>query len=321
VKVAFLGNGEFGVPVLGALLDSSHQVTAVVTRPDRPAGRGRVSVPSPIKEAARAAGRAVVEVDDLKEPETRDRLAALAAECWVVVAFPILPPALLAIPPRGIVNLHASLLPRYRGAAPVQWALIRGERVTGVTTFFIDAGIDTGAICLQREVAIEPEENAGELAGRLARVGAALMVETLDRMEEGTAPRITQDPARSTPAPKLEKEAGLLDWTRPAADLVNRVRGLNPWPGTWTYFGEERILVRRARRADALGENLKEEPGTVAAFLESGDPVVAAGDGSGIVLVEVQRAGRRPATGSELARGLRWRGGERLGEGRLPEGA
>jgi len=262
----------------------------------------------------------VVEVADLKEPETRDRLAALAAPCWVVVAFPILPSGLLDIPPRGIVNLHASLLPRYRGAAPIQWALLRGERVTGVTTFFIDTGVDTGAICLQREVAIEPEENAGELAGRLARAGAALMVETLDRLEAGTAPRLPQDPARSTPAPKLEKEAGRLDWTLPATDLVNRVRGLNPWPGTWTFCGGERILIRRARRAGASASIGPAAAGTVAACLESGEPVVAAGGGEGVVLVEAQRAGRRPVRGSELARGLRGGGGERLGGGGGAEG-
>jgi methionyl-tRNA formyltransferase len=320
VRLAFLGNGEFGVPVLEALLGSSHNLTAVVTRSDRPAGRGRAPEPSPIKEAARRTGTTVVEVSDLKDPETRNRLVALEADCWVVVAFPILPRILLDVPPHGIINLHASLLPRYRGAAPIQWALIRGERVTGVTTFLIDAGIDTGAICLQRELAIEPGENAGELAVRLARTGAALMVETLDRLQRGDLPRLPQDPARATPAPKLEKEEGLLDWTLAATDLVNRVRGLNPWPGTWTFFGPERILVRRAGRAGPPWEPLTAAPGTVAAFLESGEPVVAAGGGSGVVLLEAQRAGRRPATGSELARGLRWRGGERLGGGGLPEG-
>ncbi len=320
MKLAFLGNGEFGVPVLEALQVSSHEVAAVVTRPDRPAGRGRAPEPSPIKAAADRAGLSVVELADLKNEDTRDRLAALAVECWVVVAFPIIPRALLGLPPRGIINLHASLLPRYRGAAPIQWALIRGEQVTGVTTFFIDAGVDTGSICLQREVAIEPEENAGELAVRLALTGATLMVETLDRLQRGDLPRTPQDPALATPAPRLEKEAGLLDWTLEATEVVNRVRGLNPWPGTWTFFGSERILVRRAHRAGPPWEARPAVPGPIVGLLETGEPVVAAGGGSGIVLVELQRAGRRPVTGSEFARGMRWQGGEELGGGALPDG-
>ncbi len=317
MKVAFLGNGTFGLPIVAALTASDHDLVAVVTRPDRPAGRGRRLEPSPTKQAAMGLGVPVVEIDDLKAPATREELAALKADCWVVVAFPILPTALLDVPARGIINLHASLLPAYRGAAPIQWALINGERVTGVTTFFIDAGVDTGAVCLQREVTIEPEEDAGELADRLARVGAELMLETIDRVAGGDAPRLRQDPALATPAPRLRKEDGEIDWERPAVEVVNRIRGLNPWPGTWTWLEGERLIIHRARKASSAAPGTA--PGTVTGRDAGGFPVVAAGDGGGVVILEAQRAGRRPVGGDELARGLHWQGGERLGTSGPPD--
>lgn len=317
MRVAFLGNGAFGLPTLTSLAGSRHELVAVVTRPDRPAGRGRRLEPSPPKQAALGLGVPVVEVGDLKAGSTRERLSGLDAECWVVVAFPILPAPLLDVPPRGIINLHASLLPAYRGAAPVQWALINGEQVTGVTTFFIDAGVDTGALCLQREVPIEPEEDAGELAERLARVGAGLMLETLDRVAAGDEPRLRQDPALVTPAPRLSKEDGEIDWERPAVEVVNRIRGLNPWPGTWTWLAGERLIIRRVRTAAPSSPGTP--AGTVTGRDAGGYPVVAAGDGGGVVILEAQRAGRRPMGGEELARGLHWQGGERLGEAGPPD--
>jgi methionyl-tRNA formyltransferase len=246
-------------------------------------------------------------------------MAGLDSDIWVVVAFPIIPAELLDIPPGGTVNLHASLLPRYRGAAPVQWALIHGEESTGLTTFFIDAGVDTGGICLQREVGILPEETAGELSERLSVIGAELMLETLDRVEEGTAPSIPQDPGLATPAPKLRKEDGLLDWSETAVRIVNRVRGMNPWPGSYSFLRGERILVLRARvvEGEALpwsGEDLP-GPGAIGDFLEDGTPVVAAGDGVGVALTELQREGRRPAAGAEIIRGMRCEVGDIFGAG------
>jgi methionyl-tRNA formyltransferase len=256
----------------------------------------------------------VIEIDDLKDPEAANTLKGLGAELWVVVAFPIIPDALLEIPLLGTVNLHASLLPRYRGAAPIQWALIEGASVTGVTTFFIDAGVDTGAICLQRETEIETEETAGELSERLSGLGAQLMLETLNRIEKGDAPRLPQDDAAAIRAPKLTKEDGALDWTLAGADLVNRIRGLNPWPGCYTGTEKGRLLLHRARLcgSEAIPWSGEMAPGTVGGFLEDGTPVVAAGDGSGVALLEIQREGRRSSTGAEVARGLRWKGGERL---------
>ncbi len=320
MRIAFLGNGAFGVPTLYALARSTHEVISVITRQDRPAGRGRKLLPSPPKTAAMELGISVVEIKDMKSPETEASLRALDAEVWVVVAFPIIPENLLDIPPQGIVNLHASLLPRYRGAAPVQWALIRGETATGITTFFIDADVDTGAICLQREVPIGREETAGELSERLAAIGAGLMVETIDLVGAGTAPRIVQDTQQATPAPKLSKADGELDWRLPAEEVVNRVRGLNPWPGGYTHIGQERILVLRVRRMveeKVVSETVESPPpGTVWGFLEDGSPVVVAGDGEAVALLELQRAGKRAVAGAELARGLHWKGGEKF---RLPQ--
>ncbi len=316
MRIAFLGNGAFGVPTLKALDGSIHEVVSVVTRPDRPEGRGRRMAPSPTKTTALELGITVAEYEDLQSPQTGRLLKSLNADMWVVVAFPIIPEALLGIPALGIVNLHASLLPRYRGAAPVQWAIIRGETVTGVTTFFIDAGVDTGAVCLQREVGIGPEETAGELADRLAEVGAELIVETVVLVESREAPRIVQDQAMFTPAPKLNKADGEIDWCSGAIDVVNRVRGLNPWPGSYTFFKDERILVLRARCVSeeeiVRGRVETTAPGTIVGFLEDGSPVVVAGDGVGIALLDLQRAGRQPANGADVARGQRWQGGEQL---------
>jgi len=316
MKVAFFGNGAFGVPALRALAASSHDVRAVVTRPPRPAGRGRKLVSSPPAGAARDLGLDVVHAADLRDPGTVTALRGLDAGLWVVVAFPILPEGLLDIPPEGIVNLHASLLPAYRGAAPIQRAIMAGEDRTGVTTFFIEADVDTGAICLQREVEIGPTETAGELHDRLAAVGADLLVETVDRIEVGTMTPTPQDEERASPAPKISREEGLLDWSEDAEHLADRIRGLNPWPGTWTFYEEERIILRRARPAESAeipweGERTP-RPGTVT-LLEDGTPAVAAGDGGAVVLLEIQRPGRKSVPGADAARGLRWEGGEELG--------
>ena len=232
----------------------------------------------------------------------------------MVVAFPIIPAPLLQIPPLGTVNLHASLLPRYRGAAPVQRAIMAGEERTGVTTFFIDAGVDTGAICRQQEVDIEPGETSGELSARLSHIGAQLMLETLAMVRSGDPPRAPQDAALASPAPRLSKEEGRLIWSEDARTLVNRIRGTNPWPGAFTFAAGERLLVHRADPI-AAGEvpwTGEVEPGTVAAFTDDGSPIVAAGDGGGVVLLELQRGGRKASSGADVSRGLRWRGGEQL---------
>lgn len=318
MKLVFLGNGDFGIPTFRALARSSHELIALVTRPDRAAGRGRRETVSPLKPPAAEHGIPVVEIADLRADDTAGRLAELEADLWVVVAFPIIPSDLLVIPPAGTINLHASLLPRYRGAAPAQWAIINGESVTGVTTFFIDAGIDTGGICLQREVEIDADESADQLLLRLADHGASLMLETVELIAAGKAPRTAQDPDLATPAPAFSKEDGLIDWDLPAESIRNRIRGLQPWPGSYTTIGGERILLLKARPATAderpWEEGAAPPPGTLAGYLPDGLPVVASGGGEGVVLLEIQREGRRPGDGASVMRGLRSEPGERFGD-------
>ncbi|MGH7307963.1 MAG: methionyl-tRNA formyltransferase, partial [Candidatus Rokuibacteriota bacterium] len=229
MKVLFFGTPDFAVPTLAALL-RDHQVVAVVTQPDRPAHRGQRSTPPAVKVRAEAAGLPVVQPARLRDPDWAERLAAFVPDIAVVVAFgQILPRAVLEVPSRGSINVHASLLPRYRGAAPIAWAIMRGETTIGMTTFQMDEGMDTGPILLQTPlVSIRPEETAGELAARLALVGAELLIDTLARLDTLTS-RPQRNEEAST-APRLKKSDGYLDWDRPARELVNVVRGCNPWP-------------------------------------------------------------------------------------------
>lgn len=252
MRVLFYGTPAFALPTLGALLER-HTVVGVVTQPDRPAGRGQRAQASPVKQMAEARALPILQPARLREPEWPGRLARLEPEVAVVVAFgQLLPPRILDVPPRGSINVHASLLPRYRGAAPIAWAIIRGERETGVTTFRMDAGMDTGPVLLQRATSIGAEETAGEVAARLAGLGAALLIETLGRLDLITP--IPQDDSAATLAPRLRKEDGVLDWTRPAAELAARVRGVNPWPGGTTQAATGRLLIWRARVVAGSGE-------------------------------------------------------------------
>jgi methionyl-tRNA formyltransferase len=304
MRALFYGTPAFALPTLRALL-ARHRVVAVVTQPDRPAGRGQRVEGSPVKAVALELGIPVLQPDRLRDPGWPDRLAEHAPEVAVVVAFgQILPEAVLRVPPRGSINVHASLLPRYRGGAPIAWAIVRGERETGVTTFQMDAGMDTGPILLQRATGIGPEETAGELGARLATLGAEVLLETLDRLDT-LAPE-PQDAGVATLAPRLRKEDGLLDWTQPAASLVARVRGLNPWPGAATAGpGGRRLVLWRARAIAGRGE-----PGALA--LADGRLVV--GTGAGLLEpLEVQPENRRPMSWNAYLRGARLGPGASLG--------
>jgi methionyl-tRNA formyltransferase len=303
MRVLFYGTPAFALPTLHALL-ARHRVVAVVTQPARPAGRGQRVEGSPVKAVALEQGIPVLQPDRLRDPGWPDRLAEHAPEVAVVVAFgQILPETVLRVPPRGSINVHASLLPRYRGAAPIAWAIVRGERETGVTTFQMDAGMDTGPILLQRATGIGPEETAGELGARLATLGAEVLLETLDRLDT-LAPE-PQDAGAATLAPRLRKEDGLLDWTQPAASLVARVRGLNPWPGAATAGPGGRLVLWRARAIAGRGE-----PGALA--LADGRLVV--GTGAGLLEpLEVQPENRRPMSWNAYLRGARLGPGASLG--------
>lgn len=303
MRVMFYGTPEFAVPTLRALL-ARHEVVAVVTQPDRPAGRGQRAQSPAVKALAAAQGLPVEQPVRLRDPGWPERLAAYRPDVAVTVAFgQILPPAVLELPARGSINVHASLLPRYRGAAPIAWAIIRGERETGITTFRMAEGMDTGPILLQRATPIGPEETAGELAARLAPLGAEVLIDTLDRLD-ALVPR-PQDDAAATLAPRLRKEDGILDWSRPAGELAARVRGLNPWPGAATTVGDGRLVVWRARAVPGRGR-----PGVLTGV----DGRLAIGTVEGLLEpIEVQAENRRAVPWTAYLQGARLAAGVEVG--------
>ncbi len=305
MKVLFYGTPEFALPTLEGLLDH-HQVVAVVTQPDRPAGRGQRVTASPVKRRAEAARIQVLQPARLRDAHWPDRLRVLGAEVAVVVAFgQILPRAVLDVPPRGSINVHASLLPRYRGAAPIAWGLIRGETETGITTFRMNEGMDTGPILLQEAMRIEPNETAGELAARLSRLGASLLLETLERLD--TLTPTPQHHELATLAPRLTKEDGLLQWTEPAQALVDRIRGCNPWPGAQALGPRGRLLIWRAV---ALDERVRAEPGEI---VRSASGALAIATGAGLLLPrEVQPENRRIMAWNAFLTGARMGPGSRF---------
>lgn len=320
MRVVFLGSGSFAIPSLEALLDAGHDVLALVTQPDREKGRGRPLAPPPTKPVAEARGLPVLQPRRVREPEAQEALRRLAPELSVVVAFgQILPRSVIEIAPRGTVNVHASLLPKLRGAAPIQWAIANGESETGVTTMLIDEGLDTGPTLLARGTPIGPEETAAELEPRLARMGAELLLETVRGLEEGTIVPVPQDDTRATLAPLLEKEDGRIDWSAPAARVASRARGFYPWPGAFTLHEGRLVKVLRVRETAlaAAGAGKTEatpapEPGTVTAVGPDG-VTVACGAGSAVRLVEVQPESRRAMPAAAWAAGARLRHGARLG--------
>jgi methionyl-tRNA formyltransferase len=313
MRVVYLGTPAAAVPPLEALLASSHRVLAVVTRPDRPRDHQRgAPTPSPVKQAAVAAGLPVLEPRSGRDPELPTQLQELDADVGCACAFGyLLPQEVLAVFPKGIVNLHFSLLPAYRGAAPVQRALLDGVAVTGVTTFVIDAGMDTGPLLLAAEVPVHPDEDAGALTARLAEVAGRLAVETLDAMEAGQVQPRPQPAAGVSLAPKVRPEEARLDFTRPAAELANAVRAFTPAPGAWTTHRGRRLKVTRARPAQggsggalsAPPDDRGLAPGRLAVG-PGGRLLVGAADGA-LELVEVRPEGRRAMSGAEFARGAR----------------
>jgi methionyl-tRNA formyltransferase len=297
MRVLFYGTPSFAVPSLEALL-RHHTVVAAVTQPDRPAHRGQRLTPSPVKERALAAGIPVVQPARLRDPDWPDRLRAHAPDIAVVVAFgQILPRAVLDVPPRGSINVHASLLPRYRGAAPIAWAIIRGEVETGVSIMQMDEGMDTGPVLMTARTPIAPGETAGELAARLADLGARTLIEAMDRLP-ALAP-VAQSPADATLAPRLKKTDGHLDWSRPAVEMVNVVRGCNPWPGALTGTPSGPLLIWRAA---AVEVGASPRPGTLVAHQ---DTVAVCTGAGGLLPLEVQAEGRRAMPWAQYLRGAR----------------
>lgn len=310
MRTVFLGSPPFATPVLARLIDSRHRPLALLTRPDRPRGRGRALEASPLVELARAAGLEVLQPADPHVSEVLERLRALAPEVLFVASYGvILKPALLELAPHGALNAHASLLPRHRGASPIQAALLAGDTETGVSIQRIVAELDAGDVLLERRMAIPPEASAGELFVHLAELAGAAAFEALDALERGAARFTPQDPARVTHARKLRKAHGLVDWMRPATELSRFVRAMTPWPGARTFAPDGRELALLAVRAlDGGGA-----PGEV---LEAGARlVVGCGEGR-LELLELAPAGKRPMPAADWLRGARPALGERLGVSR-----
>ncbi|MCA1765349.1 MAG: methionyl-tRNA formyltransferase [Desulfobulbaceae bacterium] len=289
LRVVFMGTPEFAVPSLQALLDSRHQVAAVVTQPDRPRGRGRKLAAPPVKELALRAGLPVLQPTAIKTPEFMEELRDYRADLFAVTAYGrILPGPLLNLPPFGTINVHGSLLPRYRGAAPVQWAILNGDSETGITIMQMDEGMDTGDILLPGAIPIEADDTAATLAVKLANLGGQLLIEALDGLQRGELTPRPQDESQVSLAPPLTKEQGRIDWSAPAGSISCRIRGLDPWPTAYTFLDDKRL---RLFRPEIVDSPQTAEPGTVLRADREGMLIATGRDA--LLIKEVQLEGSR----------------------------
>jgi len=302
-----MGTPDFARPALQAIADSRHEILAVVTGPDVARGRGCRVQSTPVKRLAQNLNLPVFQPASLKDMEFRNRLREIPADLYIVVAFRILPPEMIAIPPLGAINLHASLLPRYRGAAPINWALINGEDETGVTVFQIKSTVDTGDILAQEKVTIRPDETYGTLAPILAETGARLLIKVLSDLETGTFKIVPQDDDLATPAPKIFPELGEIDWFKSAEDIRNMIHGLSPLPGAYTFFGGRRLKILRAVAAD---EEYPDAPGTIIRC-DKTDLYIQTGRGV-LKPIELQFEGRRSLSTREFLCGFTGQVGDKF---------
>ncbi len=307
MRVIFMGTPTFALPALEVLRARGEDLIAVVTQPDRPQGRGQTLAPPPVKVAALRAGIPIRQPQKVRQPEFLEWCRAAAPDLIVVVAFgQILPKALLEIPRHGCINVHASLLPKYRGAAPIAWAIVRGETETGVTTMLMDPGMDTGPMLLRRSLTIHPDDTAGTLGQRLAQLGAQTLNDTLDALKAGQLSPTPQDSSQATLAPLLKKDDGRINWGQSAAAIDALVRGLDPWPGAWTeHEGEPWRIWRTRARPDAgeAGVVLRVDPEGI---------LVGAAEGS-VLITELQAPNKRRLTAREYLAGHGVKPGVRLG--------
>jgi methionyl-tRNA formyltransferase len=312
MKLIFCGTPQFAVPTLERLLAEEFRVDLVVTNPDEPSGRGYQLKPSPVKEASAKAGLRVFQPARLKDATVQAEITRIEPDAIVVVAYGhIIPPWMIELPRFGCVNLHASLLPRYRGAAPIAWAIIRGERITGATTMKIDRGLDTGDILLQQEMEIREDDTTETLSERLSILGAGLMVETLRRLERGEIHPRPQDHAATTLAPMLKKEDGRIDWSLTAEEISHRVRGLRPWPVAYTSFRRQAVRIWMARPGPVASPRSLQQ-GELQS--ESGCLFVGCGSNTTLELLEVQLEGRKRVSARDFVNGIHLAGsGESLG--------
>jgi methionyl-tRNA formyltransferase len=314
VKLIFMGTPEFSVAALGRLIAEGHDIAAVFTQPDKPAGRGKHMHAPPVKTLALERNITVHQPAKIRNNEdVRAIFKSISPDACVVVAYgKILPEWMLSIPRLGCINVHASLLPKYRGAAPINWAIANGESVTGVTIMQMDAGMDTGPMLDRRLIQIGDDETAPQLSARLAPLGAELLSETLPLLERGEIAPITQVDSDATYAPILKREDGLIEWAVNAKDIANRVRAFQPWPGTYTSFRGGRLTIWRARAvAYAADADYPLESGFVLKIDESGI-AVACGDASTLLIQEVQVEGKRRVSAREFANGARLKAGDRI---------
>ncbi len=295
-----MGTPEFALPSLDALFAAGLDIAAVVTATDKPAGRGRHLMASPVKLRALTLGLPLLQPEELRDPQFIRRLQELSADLFIVVAFRILPPEVFTLPRLGTINLHASLLPKFRGAAPIQWAIIEGEKETGVTTFLIDEKVDTGQWLMQRPVLIGPEMTGGELHDLLARVGAEVLLQTVEGWYAGKLQPQPQQ-GQATRAPKLTKEMTHINWNQPAQRVYNLIRALAPYPGAYTLLRDKQIKILRTKLVDYNLANTK-NPGTILRIDTNGDIFVATQD-QPLIVLELQPEGRRVMTCSEFTRG------------------
>ena len=306
MRIVFMGTPEFAVPCLNKLLEDGHEVALAVCQPDKSKGRGHQLTPPPVKAFALSKGLPIYQPLTMKSDDTFDTLAAVQPDCIVVVAYgKILPQRVLDLPRFGCINVHASLLPRYRGAAPIQWAVLNGETETGVTTMWMAAGLDTGDMLLRRRREIPPDMTAGELHDALALDGAQVLSDTLRALETGELHPEKQDDSLSCYAPMLSKALSPLDWTKPAAVLHNQVRGLNPWPSAVCSIGGRPLKIHRSREGGACAG----QPGTIVKV----EPfTVACGEGTSLELLEVQAEGAKRMAAADFLRGHPLKIGVRL---------
>lgn len=308
LDLVFCGTPRFAVPTLEALVRAGFRVHLVVTQPDRPQGRGLELAASPVKQSALHLGLPITQPDRIKNNEEfRSQLVTLKPEAIVVVGYGrIIPPWMLDLPPLGNINLHASLLPNYRGAAPIQWAIAQGETVTGLTTMRIDAGLDTGDILLQQEIPIASDDTAETIAPTLANIGADLIVKTLEGLRGATIHPQVQDNSRASLAPILKKPDGLIDFSRSSAQILNRMRGFQPWPGAYTKFRGKNLQILRAQpRSEVLSP---------AELQTDGDKLlVGSGQNTSLELLELQLEGKKRTAAHDFIQGYRPQSGEKLG--------
>ena len=309
MKVLFMGTPEFAVPTLEAVVAAGHEVVGVYTQPDKAVGRKQILTPPPVKVCAEKYGFPVFQPVTLRDGSAEENIKTLSPDIIVVVAYgKILPEALLSLPKYGCVNGHASLLPRHRGASPIQWSIVSGDKVTGVTTMYMAKGIDTGDMLLKAETEIGRDETAGELHDRLSVIGAELMVKTLKGLEEGTITPEPQDESKATHAPIIDKEMGYLKFDAPATDICNLIKGFNPWPAAYFTVDGKRIKVF----ASKVSGKTDKEPGTV--VRSDGELIIACAEGTSLSLTEIQPEGKKRMTAKDYLTGHSLEVGSRVGQ-------